>query len=45
METWQCVYAEAAADGDLGQEIFWGVKGHLISSGFSRDRCAIAGLV
>jgi hypothetical protein len=25
METWQCVYAEAAADGDLGQEIFWDI--------------------
>ena len=26
-----------------GQEIFWGVKGDLISSSFPRDRCAIAG--
>ena len=25
-----------------GQEIFWGVKGDLISSSFPRDRCAIA---
>ena len=29
-----------------GQEIFWGVKGDLISSSFPRDRCAIGcGLV
>lgn len=46
METWQCVYAEAAADRrDLGSgDLLGELKGDLISPGFSTDRCAIAGL-
>jgi hypothetical protein len=43
METWQCVYAEAAADGDLGSGNLLGeLKGDKSLQAFSRDRCAIA---